>query len=563
MKTQNILRPRKFVKNIFSYFTSVTFSKYLPYACFFICFVLGAKIYSLYFNKLDFGDEYDNLVIPWLMAKGYVPYRDFFSHHYPLLFFIGMPLEIFGHSKIFFRILVFVITFSSFAFFFNYLKGVYKYSIMPFILLASFGISLYGGQQFADGPIWALILISAFFIVIKNDGHAFGKSDAVFLTILFILLLLTSPIHLIALPLLIIFHLQLQYQKMHKIALNININNFKYSLILSFILLVLFATYLLFTKSLNSFIYDAYSFNINEYFLRNSKIITGVRPLDVYLYATNEIYIHFFLLFKTEGLALITFLKATKFLFLPFGLNMGYLSYVGIIFVDLYNNFFSLEMIISLFYISGIIRYLLSKRIGYVIFILLFLLPLRLRIDTNTHLSPYYLFAYWLAAFALTFSVKELIQRRRIFLNIIFCISLFILTGLFILKHWYNFDQTAFNSFPKNNKETVKLITMSDKNEKIFVFRSFSASYNYESNRLPYGYFMNYHSWYDESDRLKNIIIHDLKSYDGNYVIIDRKEWDDYVNGYISSWKDEYFSIIDERFRINSANNEDYILAKK
>jgi hypothetical protein len=156
-----------------------------------------------------------------------------------------------------------------------------------------------------------------------------------------------------------------------------------------------------------------------------------------------------------------------------------------------------------------------------------------------------------------------MIQKRRVFMNILFCFSLLILTGIFITKHWYSFNQTAFNVFPKNNKETVELIKLSDKNEKILVFRGFSASYSYEIGRVPYGYFMNYFPWYDGSERLKNILIHDLKSYEGNYLIVDRKEWDSYVNGHIKSWRDGYFRIIDDRFKINSMNNEDYILSKK
>ncbi len=528
-----------------------------------LTFAISAKIYSLYFNKLDFGDEFDNFVGSWLIAKGYVPYRDFFSHHFPLLFFIGAPLELISHAKFLYRLLMFIFAFGSFIFFFRYLEGVYKYTILPFILLASFGISLYGGQQFADGPIWAFILTAAFFLVLKHDRSPFSKNDTILFTILFVLLLLTSPIHLVALPLLVLLHVWLQFRNNHKIKFKLNIENIKLSAAVTLTLLALFLAYLIFTKSLNDFFKNAFSFNSNVYFFRTSKLVSGIEPLDVYLNAIHEVYIHFFLLAKNEGLALVTFLKAAKFLILPFNLNTGYVPYVKIILEDLYNNFFSIEMTIALFYFFGIVRFYLNKRLDYVIFLLLFLLPLRLRIDTNTHLAPFYFFSYWLVSFAFSFSLYELLRKRRVLMNIVLCIGLPLLTVIFITKHWYSFDQTAFNSFPKKNAETIELVKKTVTDKKIFVFRDFSASYYFESGKEPYGYFMNFFPWYSESERLKDKLIQNLQSYDGDYLVVNRKEWDNFKDKHILSWRDDYFRIIDAGFKISSLNNEDIIFARK
>lgn len=528
-----------------------------------LTFALSAKIYSLYFNKLDFGDEYDNFVASWLIAKGYVPYRDFFSHHFPLLFFMGAPLEFISHAKFLYRMLMFILTFGSFIFFFRYLEGIYKYSILPFILLASFGISLYGGQQFADGPIWAFILTVFFFVVLKSEGRPFSKKDTILFTILAVLLFLTSPIHLIALPILIFLHIWLQFRSNHKINLRLNIYNAKFCVVLGLILLAFFLVYLISTKSFNQFLENAFSFNSNVYFFRTSKLVTGIKPLDVYLNAGHEVYIHFFLLAKNEGLALVTFLRAAKFLILPLGLHTGYVSYAKIIFEDLYNNFFSIEMIIALFYLLGIVRFYLNKQFGFAIFLLIFLLPLRLRIDTNTHLAPFYFFSYWLASFAFSFSADELLRKKHFFMNVMLCFALLVLATIFITKHWYNFDQTAFNSFPKENAATVQLIKRSGIDEKIFVFRDFSASYYFESGKEPYGYFMNFFPWYTGSGRLKDILIQNLQSYNGSYLIVNRKEWGNFEDKHILSWRDEYFRIIDDRFKVSTSTNEDYIFARK
>ena len=104
---------------------------------------------------------------------------------------------------------------------------------------------------------------------------------------------------------------------------------------------------------------------------------------------------------------------------------------------------------------------------------------------------------------------------------------------------------------------------MSGASEKILVFRDFSASYYYESGKEPYGYFTNFFSWYSESERLRNTFIGDLESYDGSYLIVSKREWNNFNDKHTKSWRDDYFQIIDSKFKINSSNKEDYILSKK
>lgn len=536
--------------------------KYLIYAAFALVFLAGIKIYSLYFNKLDFGDEYDNMVAPWLMSKGYVLYRDFFSHHFPLLFFIGWPLEFLGHTKFLYRILMFALTFTSFSLFFMYLKGLYKYSILPFILIASFGINLYGGQQFADGPLWALMLLGAFFVVVDAGRSPFGKKRTLLFSLLSFMMFLTSPVHLVAFLILALLHIFLQIKNKKDIAIYENFQDLKFYFLTVFAFAALFLIYLLISKSLGSFIYDAFGFNSSIYFFRESKLITGFKPIDVYLNALHEVYIHFYLLIKNEGFALLTFFRASKFLFLPFAFHGQYFDYAKVIFTDLYNNFFSLEMIIALFYLSGIITFLLQKRFAFAVFIIIFLLPLRLRIATNTHLSPYYLFSFWLVALTLAFSFLELTEKKRALVNLLICFGTTTLIALFIAKDWYSFDQTAFNSFPKENRETVDYLKTSPLGSKIIVFRDFSASYYYESNRLPFGYFTNFFPWYNQSARLNNILVNELGLYGGDYLVVNKKDWDGYKNQSSINWRDQYFKIIDYGYKISKITDKNYIFER-
>ncbi len=536
--------------------------KYYIYAFFLFVLIIGIKIYSLYFNKLDFGDEYDNMVAPWLMSQGYVLYRDFFSHHFPLLFFMGVPLELVAHTKLLYRAVMLGLTFASFSLMFIYLKGIYKYSVLPLILLASFGISLYGGQQFADGPIWALMLLGAYFLILDSNGLPMGKKRTVMFSTISFLMFLTSPMHIVAFVILIIFHLLWQIKNKHS-NIRANLIDLKFYVLTIFCLTAIFLIYLLITKSLRSFVDDAFNFNSTVYFFRESKLITGFKPLDVYLNAIHEVYIHFYLLIKTEGLALLTFIRASKFLVAPFAIHGEYTLYVKTIFTDLYNNFFSIEMIVALFYLMGVITFLLQRRISHAILIIVFLLPLRLRIATNTHLSPYYLFSFWLVSLAITFCLIELIFKKRFILNSVIIFVGFGLISLFIAKDWYSFNQTSFNSFPKENELTVNVLRKSPSDSKIFVFRDFSASYYYESTRLPYGYFVNFFPWYSKAEILNNILVTDLKSYKGDYLIISTKEWNNYKSQSSPSWRDEYFKVIDGNFEITRTSDNNYFFKKR
>jgi hypothetical protein len=73
------------------------------------------QVYYVYYN---FGDEGSTITIGWLVSKGWVLFRDVFSHHFPLAYvFVALVIKVFGSSiltirlsLIFFRTLVFGIS---------------------------------------------------------------------------------------------------------------------------------------------------------------------------------------------------------------------------------------------------------------------------------------------------------------------------------------------------------------------------------------------------------------------------------------------------------------------
>lgn len=51
-------------------------------------------ILGLIYTKYTIVDGFEHLRMSWLVSQGYVPYRDFFEHHHPLLWYVYLPFTI-------------------------------------------------------------------------------------------------------------------------------------------------------------------------------------------------------------------------------------------------------------------------------------------------------------------------------------------------------------------------------------------------------------------------------------------------------------------------------------
>lgn len=526
---------------------------------FLAAFVFSLRIYTFYFNNLDFGDEYDNFISSWLVLNGRVLYKDFFSHQFPLLTLIGVPLEFISHTKLIYRFFILIATFSCFAYLWTQLRGALRLTIIPFMLFSSFAISLYAGQQFEDGPIWAITIIAAFLLINNSKDKILSKNHSIILGFLTFMVLWSSPTHLLALLAIYIYYL-ISTSKSLKTNFKANLKNIKVFsatiLLLSFIVLI----YFLITNSLGDFYKNVFEYNSQHYISRISKEYSGIGLLDFFISSFWETYIFVLLLMREEGAALVSFLKSAKFLITPQGLNS---VYIKVIFGDLYNNFFSTDMIIFIFYTIGLVRFLIFKKYLLVILIFILFFLLRLRMETRTHLAPFYLLSYWLMSAGIVYSAKEFWEKNRISINFSIILTLIICTTTFITKHWYSFDQTSFNRFSDPTEKTVNYLKNSNTNDKILVFKGDSARYYYNSGKLPYGYFINFFPWYSSSERLKTRMLTDINSFDENYLIVGKGEWADYSAGLTNSWRSVYFDEINKKFKIVEENGDDYIMDVK
>lgn len=524
----------------------------IPFA---IVLLFSLWVYSLYFKNLSFGDEYDNFVYSWLFVNGNLPYRDYFTHHYPLLVFLGSPLALFGHSKDLFRFFVMLATFLPFFYYYFHLKGLWRWSMLLFLPVASFGISTYSGQQFADSTFLSIFILSAFLLILASGGKKLGKIAIFIFSLLSFLCVIISPQYLLPFIMLAVYHNYCFYKKSHKLDFNF----IKFSLLWLNLFLLLLLIYLAATNSLSSFYYDALIFNGTIYYRHIYEPYISFRPLDFYLHTSYDVFNHFRELVKFQGDAFLLFLKSAKFIFWPFAIKAGFYTYFRTIFTDFYNNFFTFEILIALFYLLGVIALIFKKSFSLATFSVIFIFGIRLRLLERIHMAPYYLFAFWLFSAAVVIFANNLILKKRVFLSVILLILCLLTGGIFITKNWYDFNQAAFNRFANPNDYTVKILNKySTSEDKIMVLSGFSASYYWDSQRQPYGYFPNFFPWYNESPRLRERLSQDLQSYDGNFLIIENKPWNDYCAGKkVDQWLGDYLPFINTNYELYTYRIED------
>ena len=57
-----------------------------------IAFGIGFAAWTVFFTETGNGDNVEHIHATWLVAYGEVPYRDFFQHHNPLMWYLFAPL---------------------------------------------------------------------------------------------------------------------------------------------------------------------------------------------------------------------------------------------------------------------------------------------------------------------------------------------------------------------------------------------------------------------------------------------------------------------------------------
>ena len=59
-----------------------------------VLYYIGFMVWTIFYTETGNGDNVEHLHSTWLISQGKIPYKDFFQHHNPLLWFVFSPLLI-------------------------------------------------------------------------------------------------------------------------------------------------------------------------------------------------------------------------------------------------------------------------------------------------------------------------------------------------------------------------------------------------------------------------------------------------------------------------------------
>ena len=86
-------------------------------------------LYGAIFSGFQIVDEFEHLHASWLISIGQLPYRDFFEHHHPLLWYVSAPIvSLFYNNVIIFYIMRGV------GFLVSFITLIYIYKIALFFI---------------------------------------------------------------------------------------------------------------------------------------------------------------------------------------------------------------------------------------------------------------------------------------------------------------------------------------------------------------------------------------------------------------------------------------------
>ena len=266
----------------------------------FAILTIGFTIFFAFVNVLN-GDEREHLTASFYIYKGYVPYRDFFEHHHPLLWYIFSPFLIFFNNSEYIWYVIRI-----FSLILIIINSIYINKICHLILpnkyfsILSICLSLVPHCVFLSQTEFRpdSLMITFFIIGIYYYFNAIKKHSQTDLSISFIfftLSLLTlqkAVFHLVP-----YFFTTLYLIYKHTFS----IKDFFKSTIIPFIICLLYATYLYKTNSLK----DYYELN----WLLNLKINFGIQyPVhQTYYYIIANILALFLIFSKKTFLRYICF----------------------------------------------------------------------------------------------------------------------------------------------------------------------------------------------------------------------------------------------------------------
>ncbi len=240
-----------------------------------ILFVICFTLFSLLRGNVWFMDEMDNFANGVQMAKGSMLYRDIFSQHMPLMYYINMAMSLLGVSSVLgFRLAWYaLLSFLYIVLFFRYGDKFGKITLFFWPIIYIFGISqvdlassILAEQLQAIGMV---ILLLEFILFIKTNK--LSKTSAAFIAIGINISFLSAFVSAFACAVIVMGFVVKEVcfclKSKFKFAQSVTYLWKKYALTIIFTLapMVLLALYYVITSTFDDFFYRAIIFNMEVY----------------------------------------------------------------------------------------------------------------------------------------------------------------------------------------------------------------------------------------------------------------------------------------------------------
>lgn len=494
--------------------------KYLQKQNFIYLFTIIASYIILFQNRLykSFPDESDNFVVGWLISKGYVLYRDIFSHHMPFpYYYAGLLVKLglndfsslrigMGLTILFFWLLIVVI-----------FKNRINYKVLCILIfLYALAHPLFLGHMLLADVFFGYSFLIIFLYFFSKPDLNFNKFDKIMITSMIYISVMSTLISIYPIALLGLYYIikKTNYFFMNK-------DNIKKHLFeeISFALIIVtpFILSLVFfhiSGSLQDFFDQAYFFNKIYYsqFVSDLTEIQFYQPIKGYIeHIFSYVFNYDWLTNAIQPVKPVSIYRRITFLFEGF-------------------------IVIS----NLIVITILWKRGNPSSALLYFLLLGFLRIRAVFHLNPYYLISFFGIGLIISYTCDILSLNSRLLLRkikledaLIVCFLAFTLFGTISYAYLPNYiGVRQYNAYESSYDIIIQTLTQPE--DPIWVAPIEPLLY-FTNDRLPASRYTFYLPWQSMSDKINEEILEDLRVkkppliiFERNTIIFERYKLKDY-----------------------------------
>lgn len=469
----------------------------------FLIFLAIFEINALHFT---YPDEFDNIVGGYFIDHGRLPYIGFFTHHGPFTYFFASVITLFGRASfVRFRLLEGLVYFVLYLLFYLYTKSRFGIKASNLILLLySFlivGATYWWGHMLLADTLAGLLILGSYILIFLtiSQEELFTKKDLIIISILNTVALLTSFTYIYAIAILYAF---LGAQYLFKKTQRSFVKPLSFFVIL-FLPYVIFLLYLLITRSLGDFYYQAVFFN-QAYYARSPSGLKISNPIREAI----DIFYNFFKNYRAElGLSKDMNLGS------PFTAMQAVADLFLIIYLVIKRKFKTLTLVI------GLLAYLNVRSNPYS------------TSETDYQAVPYTYFSLFNGLFLLRSLWDELKITLESNKKLIYSTLLLILGTYTIFSFLFLFDKGAEKAFKKymGTQSTIydrpavanTLNGLLGPNDYYYIGPfAFEEHLYMKSGKLASRYFITIPAM-DQSDKIKSELLADIKTHKPKIVVFD------------------------------------------